>query len=65
MSVFNDQLVGQSEVISFTTLSRFTLARHIKGGLFPKPIKQGGKLLWRESQIKKWLAEKEEEAQTA
>lgn len=65
MSVFSDPMVNHSDVLEYTTMSRHTLGRHIKKGLFPKPIKQGGKLLWRESQIEKWLSEREEEAQAA
>ena len=65
MSVFSDPLVEQTDVMFFTTLSRHTIYRHVKQGIFPRPIKQGSKLLWRESQIEKWLSERETETQAA
>lgn len=51
-----DNLYDRPTVSEITTMSRHTLARHIKKGSFPKPAKRiGSKQLWSESQLDAWL----------
>ena len=51
------RLLPMKAVIEFTSLSRATLYRHIKKGIFPQPIKIGERrVVWRTEDIEIWLS---------
>lgn len=43
------------EVIQQTGLSRSTINRHRVSGVFPEPLRVGGVLLWRQTDLIDWL----------
>jgi predicted DNA-binding transcriptional regulator AlpA len=57
-----DRVVLRAELAQFIDVDRATIARWEKDGTFPKRIKLGpgrtGKIAWRESDLKRWLAER-------
>lgn len=44
-----------SQVIEMTGLSRSTINRHRVSGVFPEPLRVGGVLLWRQTDLIDWL----------
>jgi predicted DNA-binding transcriptional regulator AlpA len=61
-----DRFLTVKEVCYVTSLGRTELLeRRVPQGRFPKPIKIGkhktARLVWRESQIKEWMEERERE----
>lgn len=59
--IFNDRIIKPQEVCNLLGKSKRTIWRwYAKENLMPKPIiVQGAAVGWRESVLKKWLAEKE------
>jgi predicted DNA-binding transcriptional regulator AlpA len=54
-----DPFVCIGSVSQATNQSTRTVRRKIKSGDFPPAIRMGGKLVWRLSTIRKWMAETE------
>ena len=53
------KLLTLPEILKEVRVSSSTLSNYRKAGLFPEPLYgKGKKLVWEESQIEKWLAEK-------
>lgn len=48
-------LINKSEILSEFCISKSTLNRWIKLGLWPQPIKIAGSALWRRSDIEEFL----------
>lgn len=61
-----EKLVDRVEVSELTSLDRHAIARYIKRGLFPAPIKRlDRKQLWSMSQLDTWLKGEEGETKAA
>ena len=54
-----DPFVGIQSVGIAVSKSPRTIRRDLKKGEFPNPIRMGGKLVWRLSTIRNWMAELE------
>lgn len=58
MPQLTDRFVGIRDVARRTSLSRTTIARSVKAGSFPAPIRFSQTCVgWYESEIDAWLAE--------
>jgi predicted DNA-binding transcriptional regulator AlpA len=52
-----EQLITQKQVIDLVGLSRMTLYRYRREGIFPAPAKlRNGGLRWRASAVQAWIA---------
>jgi predicted DNA-binding transcriptional regulator AlpA len=47
-------LLDKSETSAAVSLSESTIARMVLKGEFPKPVRLGGRVLWRASDLEKW-----------
>lgn len=52
-----DRLLNVKQVQSLTSASRASIWRWERAGKFPKRIRLGGVIRWRESDIQKWISE--------
>lgn len=58
MPLLTDRLVGIRDVARRTSLSRTTIARGVKAGSFPAPVRFSPTFVgWYESEIDAWIAE--------
>lgn len=63
MTEQNDRLIGVKEVKKLVPVTRTTFWKWSKIGKFPQPVQMPGSvLLWRESDIRKWIADLEAKA---
>lgn len=52
----NDKIIRMAETMRITTLKRSTIAKLLKAGAFPAPIKLLGRLnAWKEKDIFDWI----------
>lgn len=51
-----DHLLKRRDVQQVVPLSRITLYRRVRARTFPQPVKLGGRLYWRASDVQAWLA---------
>jgi prophage regulatory protein len=57
-SAEGEQLLRMADIRRITGLSRSTIYRYIKRGLFPKPYRLGpGRVGWKKSEILEWQAQ--------
>ena len=47
----SDRLIGISKVLEMYDVSKSTLYQRIREGVFPAPIKDGGRSLWWQSEV--------------
>ena len=52
------EFLSVEEVATQTPYSRNSIYRLVKNNIFPKPIKFGGKSLWLQKDINKWMADR-------
>ncbi len=58
MPLLTDRFVGIRDVACRTSLSRATIARSVKAGSFPAPVRFSVTCVgWYESEIDAWIAE--------
>lgn len=58
MPQLTDRFVGIRDVTRRTSLSRTTIARSVKAGSFPAPVRFSATFVgWYESEIDAWIAE--------
>ena len=58
MPLLTDRFVGIRDVARRTALSRTTIARSVKAGSFPAPVRFSATSVgWYESEIDAWIAE--------
>lgn len=55
-----DRLLRSREVEQVTGFRRSTIYSWMKKGLFPKPLRIGRAIAWRERDIQKWMDERAE-----
>ena len=55
------QLLRLSQVLELVPMSKSSIYRDMRSGLFPLPIKQGEKVFWLKSEIETWLQSKLDE----
>jgi len=48
-------LIGVAEVGRITSLAPRTVWRHVSAGRLPRPLKVGGRRLWRREAIVRWI----------
>ncbi|MBF5091957.1 AlpA family phage regulatory protein [Novosphingobium sp. NBM11] len=61
-----DRYMRLPEVIAITTLSESTIRRREREGAFPKRVRLGpAAVVWRESDINRWIAEMAERSASA
>lgn len=51
-------MLEQDEVLRLTTWSRATLYRKIDARMFPRPVKDNGRNVWRADDVEKWRKER-------
>lgn len=56
LEINNDFLLQALDVEQKINLHRVTMLRLAKAGKFPKPLKVGGRWLWRNSEIEQLMA---------
>lgn len=52
-----DRLLDIKQVQALTAVSRASIWRWESAGKFPKRIRLGGAIRWRESEIQQWISE--------
>lgn len=57
-SLLEDQFVDMAFITSLTGLTDKWYYKHIKDGLFPKPVKLGRSSRWLKSEVEAWLQER-------
>ncbi len=57
VSAMDDKFVREPEVIRISSLSRDTIKRLEQKDLFPRRLKVGGSVVWRYSELMKWIEE--------
>lgn len=55
MQTTNKRLIRLAEVMSLCALSRASVYKYIKEGIFPPPAKFGKSSLWEYSEIQQWI----------
>ena len=59
MSEQDSKLILVSDVRQLTRLSKTTIYREIRRGVFPKPLRLArNRIAWKQAEILKWLAER-------
>lgn len=55
----NERLMRRKEVEQVTSLSRSTIYKYMSEGIFPKPVRLGSRVAWKESDIRDWIESRE------
>lgn len=56
--------IRERKMMPFVTLSRSQIAREVKAGRFPAPVKLSGRIkAWRVADVRAWIASKGAEAE--
>ena len=54
--ILSDRLIGLADVVARTTLSKSTIFRHEKAGLFPKRRQiSKHRIAWSENELQAWM----------
>lgn len=61
----DERLIRLPEVMHRVGLGRTAIYQRIRRSEFPRPIRVDGMALWRESEVRAWIAERVRQAQGA